>query len=106
MKPVTFLNLEVTPSGILERGHRDRRQRLAFIANDGIERLEFGHGFVAERLPLQVVFGLAVLALGVYLVANAWGRLFAAGVFCAPLGGFFVVEAQRVLWTPRDAAGS
>jgi hypothetical protein len=83
------------PSGILERGHRDRRQRLAFIANDGIERLEFGHGFVAERLPLQLAFALAVLALGVYLAVNGGGRFFRAGLFCAPLGVFFVFASLR-----------
>jgi hypothetical protein len=95
MKSLEFMNLEVMPTGVLERGHRDRRHRMAFVPRDGIERLEFAHGFVAERFIVQLVFGALLLAVGVYLGVRGAARRLRFTLFLAPFGIAVIVLALR-----------
>jgi hypothetical protein len=63
-KSASYLNLEVSAAGVVER---NGRQRLAHVPLDGIDSVEFAHGFVAERIPLQLIFGALLLGAGPWM---------------------------------------
>jgi hypothetical protein len=91
-EPVAILNnIEVKPTGICERDHL-HLQRLAFVPQQGIQRLEIARGFVAERQLLQLLLGGLLVWAGVHLfwplLLMVLGSPEPAGR--AAFGGFFL----------------
>jgi hypothetical protein len=106
-----FHGLEISVDKIAE--HQDGR-RTVVIKRSAIRAIRLEHGFIAERPLRQVLFGLVLILLGVFLGRGFWWRvltsspapqasrfMFVAPPFLVALGALMFRDVIRRGWFLR-----
>lgn len=98
---VRFHNIEFSPEGI---ALLSQNSKLLFVAKKEIRQITLKYGFQSERPIVEIIFGIIVLGLGVYLILDIILKAFIyrithveelLGLLLLPIGGWFFIDGFR-----------